>query len=77
MDWLESPRSAFMIATGIENSYPTIELPDGRTKRVDSMVKCGHDLRWREDFELVKEVGIDFLRYGPPYYQTSSRACPV
>ena len=34
------------------------------------MVKCGHDLRWREDFELVKEVGIDFLRYGPPYYQT-------
>ena len=70
MDWLKSPGSAFMIATGIENSYPTIELPDGRTKRVDSMVKCGHDLRWREDFELVKEVGIDFLRYGPPYYQT-------
>ena len=24
---------------------------------------------WREDFRLVKEIGIDFLRYGPPYYR--------
>jgi hypothetical protein len=30
-------RSTFMIAIGIENSYPTIRLPDGRAKRVDSM----------------------------------------
>lgn len=26
-----------MFATGIENSYPTIALPDGTTKRVDEM----------------------------------------
>ncbi len=25
----------FMFATGIENSYPTILLPDGKTFRVD------------------------------------------
>jgi beta-glucosidase/6-phospho-beta-glucosidase/beta-galactosidase len=60
----------FMFATGIENSYPTILLPDGTTKRVDEMEKCGHYQRWKEDFHLVKEMGIDFLRYGPPYYST-------
>ena len=60
----------FMFATGIENSYPTISLPDGSTKRVDEMEKCCHYKRWREDFELVRELGIEYLRYGPPYYST-------
>jgi beta-glucosidase/6-phospho-beta-glucosidase/beta-galactosidase len=58
----------FMFATGIENSYPTIGLPDGTTFRVDEMAKTGHYDRWREDFQLVKEMGIQHLRYGPPYY---------
>ncbi len=58
----------FMFATGIENSYPTIRLPDGRTHRVDEMAKCGHYARWRDDFRLVKELGIEFLRYGPPLF---------
>jgi beta-glucosidase/6-phospho-beta-glucosidase/beta-galactosidase len=62
-------RPHFMFATGIENSYPTIALPDGTTKRVDSMAKADHHRRWREDFEKVKELGIEFLRYGPPYHQ--------
>jgi len=57
-----------MFATGIENSYPTIRLPDGRTKRVDEMEKCGHYARWREDFALVRDLGIGHLRYGPPLF---------
>ena len=40
------------------------------------MEKCGHYRRWREDFELVKELGIEFLRYGPPYYRDASRPRP-
>ena len=60
----------FMFATGIENSYPTIHLPDGTKKRVDEMEKTDHYRRWREDFELVRELGIEYLRYGPPYYKT-------
>jgi beta-glucosidase/6-phospho-beta-glucosidase/beta-galactosidase len=60
----------FMFATGIENSYPTVALPDGTTMRVDEMEKTGHYERWREDFELVVEMGIPFLRFGPPYYRT-------
>jgi beta-glucosidase/6-phospho-beta-glucosidase/beta-galactosidase len=60
----------FMFTTGIENSYPTILLPNGQTKRVDEMEKTKHYQRWKEDFDLVKEMGIEFLRYGPPYYRT-------
>jgi beta-glucosidase/6-phospho-beta-glucosidase/beta-galactosidase len=60
----------FMFCTGIENSYPTILLPVNTTKRIDEMEKAHHYKRWEEDFMLVKEIGIDFLRYGPPYYKT-------
>jgi beta-glucosidase/6-phospho-beta-glucosidase/beta-galactosidase len=58
----------FMFATGIENSYPTIELPNGTKKRVDEMEKAKHYQNWKTDFNLTKEMGIDFLRYGPPYF---------
>jgi beta-glucosidase/6-phospho-beta-glucosidase/beta-galactosidase len=63
-------QSTFMFATGIENSYPTIQLPDGTIKRVDEMEKTGHYKNWETDFGLVREMGISFLRYGPPYYST-------
>lgn len=59
-----------MFSTGIENSYPTIVLPNGKTKRVDEMEKTNHYKLWETDFGLVKELGIEFLRYGPPYYST-------
>jgi beta-glucosidase/6-phospho-beta-glucosidase/beta-galactosidase len=60
----------FLFSTGIENSYPTILLPDGTTARVDEMDKCFHYQRWRDDFHLVQELGLEYLRYGPPYYRT-------
>jgi beta-glucosidase/6-phospho-beta-glucosidase/beta-galactosidase len=60
--------SKFMFATGMENSYPTIRLPDGSNKRIDEMAKTGHYQHWETDLGLVKELGIEFLRYGPPYY---------
>lgn len=60
----------FMFATGIENSYPTILMPDGSTKRIDEMAKGLHYENWKTDFLLVKELGIEFLRYGPPYFST-------
>jgi beta-glucosidase/6-phospho-beta-glucosidase/beta-galactosidase len=58
---------AFLFATGIENSYPRIH--GGRT-RVDEMERCGHYERWAEDFALVQELGLNFLRYGPPIHRT-------
>ena len=57
----------FMFATGIENSYPTIN--GGRT-RVDEMAKCKHYERWRTDFDCVEDLGVRVLRYGPPLHTT-------
>lgn len=62
-----SRHEPFMFATGIENSYPTIN--SGRT-RVDEMEKCGHYKHWELDFQRVSELGIKFLRYGPQLYRT-------
>ncbi|HLI86841.1 MAG TPA: family 1 glycosylhydrolase [Bryobacteraceae bacterium] len=57
----------FLFATGIENSYPTIEW-QGRTVRQDELAKTKHYDRWRDDFCLVEELGVQALRYGPPYF---------
>ncbi len=59
----------FMFATGIENSYPTIEW-QGKTIRQDELAKTKHYDRWRDDFRILQELGIEYLRYGPPYFST-------
>jgi beta-glucosidase/6-phospho-beta-glucosidase/beta-galactosidase len=58
----------FIFATGIECSYPTIRTPQG-VRRQDELEKCRHYECWREDLEITKELGIHYLRYGPPYYR--------
>jgi beta-glucosidase len=63
----ETAIANFMFATGIENSIPTI---DNGTIRVDQMESCGHYKLWRDDFDAVQELGIHFLRYGPPLHLT-------
>ncbi|WP_151088287.1 family 1 glycosylhydrolase [Hymenobacter baengnokdamensis] len=59
--------SQFLFATGIENSYPTIQ--NGKVRQ-DEMEKCGHYKFWQKDFDLVQELGIEVLRYGPPIHTT-------
>jgi beta-glucosidase/6-phospho-beta-glucosidase/beta-galactosidase len=61
-------KARFVFATGVECSYPTIEI-DGRRVRRDQMAECGHYERWREDLALVRALGCRHLRYGPPYYR--------
>ena len=67
---VDGEKNKFIFCTGIENSYPTIIGRDGKEKRVDQMELCGHYEHWREDFRLVRELGMNYLRYGPPYYKT-------
>jgi beta-glucosidase/6-phospho-beta-glucosidase/beta-galactosidase len=62
-------KKEFIFCTGIENSYPVIVGRDGNPKRVDQMEICGHYEHWREDFRLVRELGLSYLRYGPPFYK--------
>ncbi len=56
---------SFMFATGIENSVPTIR---GGAERVDELEKCGFYKHWKTDFQLVEDLSIRFLRYGPPIH---------
>lgn len=59
--------TTFMFATGIESSIPTIN--NGRT-RIDQMEKCGHYRHWQTDFNLLEDLDIQVLRYGPPLHTT-------
>ena len=56
----------FMFATGIENSYPTI---GGGRKRQDELEKCRFYENWRTDFQLVQDLGVKVLRFGPALYR--------
>ena len=58
-----------MFATGIENSYPTInQRPD---VRVDEMEKCGHYEHWRDGLRPAsRSSASSYLRYGPPIHRT-------
>src|SRR5215207_4179301 len=55
----------FMFATGIECSSPTV---DGGRWRIDQLEETGHYKYWRRDIELIREVGLKFVRYGPPIH---------
>jgi beta-glucosidase/6-phospho-beta-glucosidase/beta-galactosidase len=59
------PDGAYMFATGIECSYPTIE--HGRWRR-DEMETTRHYELWQQDFELARRIGVSHLRYGPPLH---------
>lgn len=56
----------FMFATGIECSYPTVE---HGTWRIDQLEETGHYKYWKRDLELVRELGLKYLRYGPPLHK--------
>ncbi len=55
----------FMFCTGIECSYPTIE--KGRW-RMDELDLTRHYKFWQKDLDLIAELGIPYLRYGPPIH---------
>jgi uncharacterized protein (DUF362 family) len=59
----------FLFATGIECSYPTVEGRGGETVRVDLMERTFHYRHWEHDLSLVRDLGLRYLRYGPPYYR--------
>jgi beta-glucosidase/6-phospho-beta-glucosidase/beta-galactosidase len=65
----EATTQRFIFCTGIENSYPIITNLRGQQMRRDGLQLSEHYTRWRHDLRLVSELGIHFLRYGPPYYK--------
>jgi beta-glucosidase len=57
----------FMFATGIENSYPTVQ---NGSVRIDELETGGHYKHWETDFALLRDLDIRYLRYGPPIHRT-------
>jgi beta-glucosidase/6-phospho-beta-glucosidase/beta-galactosidase len=56
----------FMFATGVECSAPTIK---NKRVRRDLLEECGHYERFREDLQLVVDLGLRVLRYGLPIHR--------
>ena len=65
--------STFMFATGIENSYPTIEW-NGVKIRQDELAKTKHYERWRDDFRILKELGIKLVEQPVPAWNIGAMA---
>ena len=55
----------FMFAVGIECSNPIVT--DGH--RVDELEATGHYEHWKKDLQLVRDLNLRFLRYGPPIHR--------
>src|ERR1041385_6625726 len=59
----------FIFATGIECSNPVAVDVNGRSKRVDELALTFHYTHWKHDLRLVRQLGLAYLRYGPPWYR--------
>jgi len=58
----------FFWAAGIEDTFITFPWPaTGRT--LDEYELTGHYERWREDLDLLPEIGIRVVRYGIPWHR--------
>jgi len=61
----------FFWATGIEDTFITEPWPaTGRT--LDEYELTQHYDKWREDLDLVKELGVTHARYGIPWHRINS-----
>jgi beta-glucosidase len=59
----------FLFATGIECSNPVAVDANGFRKRIDELELTFHYTHWKHDLRLVRRLGLEFLRYGPPWYR--------
>ena len=64
--------SAFMWATGIEDTFITAPWPrTGRT--LDEYELTGHYDRWHSDLGLMRAAGVTAARYGIPWHRVQPR----
>src|SRR4051812_6900427 len=60
--------SAFLWATGIEDTFITAPWP-ATARTLDEYELTGHYLKWREDLDLMAELGVRTARYGIPWHR--------
>lgn len=62
----------FLWCTGIEDTFITAPSPKtGRT--LDEYELTGHYEHWREDIDLMAELGVNAARYGIPWHRINPR----
>ncbi|HVG00062.1 MAG TPA: hypothetical protein VND68_09505, partial [Chloroflexia bacterium] len=62
------PKAAdFVWASGIEDSF----IPQTRRghRPLDEYQLIGHYQHWREDLALAKDLGVNVMRWGVPWYR--------
>lgn len=63
----------FQWCVGIEDTFITAPWPEtGRT--LDEYELTGHYKHWREDIDLMGELGVRMVRYGLPWYRINPSA---
>src|SRR5512142_1537252 len=69
MHLLQSP-DAFWWATGIEDTFITAPSPrSGRS--LDEYALTDHYARWKQDLDLIAELGVKTARYGIPWHRVN------
>ena len=63
----ETLEKQFMWAAGIENTFVPQSKPGHRP--LDEYELMGHYTNWREDLSLTKDLGLNALRWGIPWYK--------
>jgi beta-glucosidase/6-phospho-beta-glucosidase/beta-galactosidase len=61
----------FLWASGIENTFIAHARPGMRT--LDEYELMGHYTHWREDLALARQLGVQSLRWGIPWYRVEPR----
>jgi beta-glucosidase/6-phospho-beta-glucosidase/beta-galactosidase len=66
-DLLKPDAESFIWAAGIENTFVPQTRPGHRA--LDEYELIGHYANWREDLSLVRDLGLQSLRWGVPWYR--------
>jgi beta-glucosidase len=69
------PRPPFYWGVGIENCWiaQTDPVKDGKRRLLDVFLQMQHYEKWKEDLELLKEVGFNCIRYSVPWYKAEPK----
>ena len=69
------PAPKFYWGVGIENCWIAQTDPkrDGNRRLLDVFLQMQHYQKWKEDLDLVKEVGFNAIRYSVPWYKAEPK----
>jgi beta-glucosidase/6-phospho-beta-glucosidase/beta-galactosidase len=60
----------FAWAVGIEDTFvPHVRARSGRA--LDEYELTQHDRFWRQDLQMIRDIGVRYIRYGIPWYQVN------